>query len=173
MGQPGFAALDGYVSERERDMTEETARHGIPLLVAGQGQKDITHNEALLLLDALTLPVAERADLGEPPAEVEEGQCWLLAGNATGIWADQAGKLALWTAGGWRFLDLPDGSAIYVKYSAKLMRKSSNGWAVECWTGSAGPSISAPSGGSIMDIQARAAITSLIQRLEAIGLLVS
>ena len=152
-------------------MSELTARHAIPLLVAGQGQKDVTHNEALMHLDALVFPVAERADLAEPPVSRVEGQCWLVAGSAMGEWAGQSGKYALWTAGGWRFLSLPEGGGVYVKSNGRFMRKSEGLWAVERWTGAVGPVIPLPSGGTVVDVQVRAAVTSLIQQLAAAGLL--
>ena len=35
-------------------MTDTTPRSGLPLLAAAQAQKHVTHNEALLQLDALS-----------------------------------------------------------------------------------------------------------------------
>lgn len=154
-------------------MSELTARHGMPLLVAGQGQKDVTHNEALLCLDALAVPVAESADLAEPPVSRVEGQCWLVADGAVGEWLGKSGKFALWTAGGWRFLNLPEGGSVYVKSNGRLMRKLQGQWATERWTGVVGSAIPLPSGGAVADVQARAAIASLIQQLATAGLLAS
>ncbi|TPE58526.1 DUF2793 domain-containing protein [Sandaracinobacter neustonicus] len=154
-------------------MVELTARHRMPLLVAGQGQKDITHNEALLQVDALLSPVAERADLIEPPLTPVFGQCWLLPAAPLAAWAGEAGRLAVWTEGGWRFFDLPVGTAVYVKSTGKLMRRYAGGWADEHWAGVVGASVPSPSGGSVIDGQARSAINQLTQRLVAVGLLAS
>jgi hypothetical protein len=85
-------------------MTDQTDRLAMPLLFAGQAQKEITHNEALTLLDMLVQPVALSTTLAITPAQPEPGQCWIVPSGASGAWADRAGELALWTAGGWRFV---------------------------------------------------------------------
>lgn len=81
-----------------------TARWALPLLFAGQAQKEITHNEALVLIDALLHARVESADLASPPGTPLVGQCWIVADGATGDWAGKMGAIALWTEGGWRFV---------------------------------------------------------------------
>src|SRR3546814_21161687 len=81
-------------------MSEETStRLALPLLNPGQAQKEMTHNEALTLLD-LTLGAFVR-DIGvaEPPAAPAIGDCWLIGAAPVGAWAGQAHALAGWTAG--------------------------------------------------------------------------
>ena len=48
---------------------DATPRWGLPLLFAGQAQKEIFHNEALMLVDALLHGRVESADLGAPPTD--------------------------------------------------------------------------------------------------------
>ena len=62
----------------------ETVHLGLPLLEASQAQKHVTHNEALLLLDAaIQLSVVSRA-IANPPALPEEGDRYLVAAAPTG-----------------------------------------------------------------------------------------
>ena len=66
----------------------DTPLIGLPLLEASQAQKHVTHNEALLLLDAMVhLAVISRA-LAAPPASPGDGDRYLVAASATGAgWA--------------------------------------------------------------------------------------
>ena len=74
-------------------MAEATTRHGLPLLQAGQAQKEVTHNEALVLLDLLAHPAVEGV-LATPPAAPTPGQGWIIGAGATGAWSGQDGALA-------------------------------------------------------------------------------
>lgn len=76
----------------------------LPLIQPAQAQKHVTHNEALLALEALVqLAVADRS-LTAPPASPAEGARHIVAAGATGDWAGKAGQVALWQNGGWVFL---------------------------------------------------------------------
>src|SRR3546814_19105698 len=75
------------------------------LLAAAQAQKEVTHNEALTLLDALVQPVVEAGPQNSPPLAPAVGQCWLVGAAPTAEWSEAAGTIALWTAGGWPFVE--------------------------------------------------------------------
>lgn len=76
----------------------------LPLIQAAQAQKHVTHNEALMRLDLLVqLTVADRS-LTTPPVSPTEGQRHIVATGATGLWAGQAGQIALWLDGVWQFV---------------------------------------------------------------------
>ena len=76
----------------------------MPLLMPAQASKHVTHNEALLRLDALVhLAVLDR-DTTQPPAAPLEGQRHIVAVGADGGWAGQAGNIAVFATGGWDFL---------------------------------------------------------------------
>jgi hypothetical protein len=151
-------------------MAEATGRHGLPLLVAGQGQKDITHNEALEAVDALLHAVAESRTTGVPPAEPTVGQCWIVAAGATGAWAGQDLQLASWTAGGWRFRAPAVGVTLWVRDEARRMRWNP-GWVAEGPTGVPGLPLALPEGGTTIDSEARASIATIIVRLRELGLI--
>ncbi|MGL6042672.1 MAG: DUF2793 domain-containing protein [Sandaracinobacteroides sp.] len=154
-------------------MTETTARFGLPLLVSGQGQKDITHNEALLLLDALAGAVVEARTFSVPPADPLIGRCWLVSSPAGGAWLGKDDQIAIGTSGGWRFAALPEGMLIYVKSEALEVRRLSGGWQNVAPKGAPVPPVSLPVGGTLIDLEARTAIADIALRLQQLGLLSS
>ena len=85
-------------------MPDDTPILALPLIMPSQAQKHVTHNEAVLLLDALVhLAVISRA-LGTPPGSPAEADRYIVATGASGDWAGQAGRIALRQDGAWRFL---------------------------------------------------------------------
>lgn len=108
-------------------MTEETARHRLPLLQAGQAQKEVTHNEALVLLDLLAHPAVEGVQAA-PPASPPAGQCWIVGVGATGAWAGQDAALACQTSGGWRFLAAQAGMLVWNKASSAFVWFDGSQW---------------------------------------------
>lgn len=160
-----------------------TPRFNLPYLHAGQAQKEAYHNEALTLVDILTHAHALSAQLNEPPAALVEGQCWIVGTSPQGAWGGRAGALACWTAGGWRFITPRDGMRVHVEDEA-LDYTCDGGY----WTrGAIRPAgiflsnvkvlgirqaaISAPSGGGVIDGQARAAILAILNALQNHGLI--
>ncbi len=67
-----------------------TPRFSLPLLATAQAQKELTHNEALLLIDALLHGTVEGGPVSDPPPAPAAGQCWLVGASPTGEWAGQA-----------------------------------------------------------------------------------
>ena len=143
-----------------------TPRFALPLLAAAQAQKEMFHNEALTLIDALVAPGAEDGPIATPPSVPQEGQCWIVAGNATGAWSGQGGAIALWTAGGWRFTAPRREMRIMRLSDGAILRFDGGAWVTPA-------SVADPSGGSVIDVEARAAIAALISCLTAHGLLIS
>jgi hypothetical protein len=150
---------------------DESPRFRLPLLIAGQGQKEITHNEALLVLDAVIGATAESRVLAEPPLDPREGQCWLVPPTAAVKWNGRANELAIWSAGGWRYVDLPEGAMLFVKAERRRLRRASGAWEVD-WPGvDPVASVDVPTGGAVVDLEVRAAVGLLIDRLRSLGLM--
>lgn len=82
---------------------DSTPRLGIPLMHAGQARKHITHNEALLAVERHLHPSVERADLGSPPADVQDGNGFVVGTPASGEWEGRAGEVATRRGGSWNF----------------------------------------------------------------------
>ena len=99
----------------------ETVHLGLPLLEASQAQKHVTHNEALLLLDAaIQLSVISRA-VADPPALPVEGDRYLVAAAPAGNWAGQAGSLAFFEAMAWRFSVPRPGWRLWVEDESRFL----------------------------------------------------
>ncbi|MFN4357940.1 DUF2793 domain-containing protein [Sphingopyxis alaskensis] len=148
--------------------TLATPRFGLPLLAVAQAQKEVTHNEALTLLDALLHPAVEDGPLSTPPGTPAPapGQGWIVGTAPTGAWEGQDGAIALWTGGGWRFVAAREGM--------RIVRLSDGAWL--CFHGGmwvAPATIDPPGGGAVIDVEARAALVALLASLEAQGLMIS
>ncbi|HTT97776.1 MAG TPA: DUF2793 domain-containing protein [Rhizomicrobium sp.] len=100
-------------------MTSTTPRSGMPLLAAAQAQKHVTHNEALLQLDALGCARILDRDLTAPPPSPSDGDTYLIKATATGDWTGQDGRIAFALDGGWRFYAPFAGLMAYVVDEAK------------------------------------------------------
>lgn len=139
-----------------------SSRYSLPLLFAGQAQKEFTVNEALCRADSLLHPAVEGEE-NAPPAEPVEGQCWLIGAAPTGAWAGKAGQLACFQVGSWLYTAPRDGMQILDR--ATEQRISFMG----TWKRPNAPS--APTGGTTVDAEARTAINDLIAGLVEAGIL--
>lgn len=84
-------------------MPDETTILSLPLILPAQAQKHVTHNEAIAALDLIVqLAVIDRTQT-TAPALPTLGDRHIVAAGATGPWAGQAGRIALFTATGWQF----------------------------------------------------------------------
>lgn len=104
-----------------------TLRSALPLLAAAQAQKHVTHNEALLRLDALLHPVVKSRTVNDPPAAAE-GDLYLVASSPTGDWAGRSGQLAEWRNGAWEFYLPYEGLTVYVAPENLALRYLSGAW---------------------------------------------
>lgn len=164
-------------------MTETSARFALPFILPGQAQKEAYHNEALTLVDAVLHAKTEAGPLIEIPEEPELGQSWLVGAGASGAWAGKAGALACWTAGGWRFVSPVPGMLVWHAGSGCWLHWSGSAWSTGQWPATAlfidgqqvvGPRLAdvpSPSGGTVIDAEARAAVAGLIATLKSHGLI--
>jgi hypothetical protein len=164
-------------------MSEATSRFGLPFIIPGQAQKELFHNEALALADAILHPAVETEPLAAPPSDPQPGQSWLVAGGAAGAWGGRDGELATWTPGGWRFAGPVQGMLVWNKSSAIWLQWIGSAWHAGELRGSRlvvdgeqvvcarQPAVPSPSGGTIIDTEARAAVAGLIVALKSHGLI--
>jgi hypothetical protein len=138
-----------------------TPRYGLPLLFAGQSQKEFYVNEAHALTDAL-LHAACEGEAADPPGTPAEGEAWLVASSATGEWAGEDGKLAARQAGNWLFASPNDGMRLLDRSTGQVLLYRGG------WQRPAVPE--APAGGAVVDAEARTAIAGLVSALVAAGI---
>lgn len=103
---------------------------GLPYLQPAQAQKHVTVNEALRTLDAVAqLAVADR-DRTAPPALPAPGDRHIVAAGATGAWAGQDHRIALWEApGAWVFLAPGPGWRAWVAAEGAVATFDGAAWA--------------------------------------------
>jgi len=163
-------------------MDETSPRFALPFILPGQAQKEHFHNEALLRIDAILSAAAESVE-AEPPAEPVPGATWIVAPGATGAWSGRGDQLAVATQSGWRFIAPADGFKVWNKAAAAEWRWADGAWGAAALGGSAlfiggqkvvgerAPAVPSPSGGTIIDAEARAALDQIIVALMSHGLI--
>lgn len=81
----------------------QTPNLNLSYLAAGQAQKHVTLNEALLAIDSLVHIAVAGPPSDTPPPTPPEGSRWLVGADPEADWAGHAGQLAVRLDGGWRF----------------------------------------------------------------------
>lgn len=138
-----------------------TPRFDFPLLFAGQAQKEGFVNEMAARLDAL-LHCAVEAEQATPPAAPTDGQCWLIAAGASGEWSGKNGQIAMRQSGNWLFSLPREGMHLLNRATGQQMLFNAG------WRAASRPA--QPSGGSVIDAEARAAIAAVIASLTTAGI---
>lgn len=138
-----------------------TPHFSLPLLFAGQAQKEFFVNQALAVLDALE----QRAVLGtrsDPPASPATGDCYRIAASATGDWSQRDDNIAINIGGTWHFVPPAEGMMLFDRTAEQWL------WFRSGWQSAAAPSL--PTGGTVIDTEARALIGQIVAILQAVGL---
>lgn len=139
-----------------------TLNIGLPMLFAGQTQKEFFVNQALVILDALAHG-AVIATLPEPPAAANDGDCYRVASPATGDWSAHANAIAIRVGASWHFAEPAEGMMLYDRAADRWL------WFRAGWQSA--PVLTQPSGGTVIDVQARALLVQLLTILQSCGLL--
>lgn len=141
-----------------------SARFDLPLLFAGQAQKEQFVNEVSCRLDAL-VHLAVECELAVPPASPQDGQAWLIASGASGDWSGRVGQIAARQAGNWLYFAPRDGMRLLNRASGQDLRFRDG------WIAATRPPN--PTGGSIIDAESRTSIAQILAALAAAGILPS
>jgi hypothetical protein len=168
---------------RSNIMAENSDRFALPLLSAGQAQKELHHNEALTILDLLGHAAVEGNGVNTPPATPDPGQCWIVGSSPTGAWAGRAGALAGWTSGGWRFVAPRAGMIAWDAANGHWLHYDGSMWVNGVLTatrleiggiqvvGDQSGAIADPIGGSFIDDESRSRIVLILNALRTHGLI--
>ena len=139
-----------------------TARHALPLLFAGQSQKEATVNGALGLADILLHPAIE-GEASSPPESPGDGESWLVGASPSGAFAGREGSLACYQLGAWIFAAPRDGMRVLDRSTGQFLHRHGE------WRRETTPEF--PTGGEVVDQQSRATIVAILHLLERTGIL--
>ncbi|MES2421120.1 MAG: DUF2793 domain-containing protein [Pseudomonadota bacterium] len=160
-----------------------TPRLALPLLQPGQAQKETTHNEALALLDLAVQASVLAVGTDIPPANPVAGSAWIVGTAPTGAWTGRSRTIAGWTSSGWRFVAPHDGMMVWSIADGQSARFGDGMWTLGILAGrhvaiggvdvvgARRAAIAEPSGGAIVDAEARAAIGAILGALRGHGLI--
>ncbi len=129
-------------------------------MLAGQAQKEAWVNEAFARIDGL-LHCSVEGERADPPPSPANGEAWVIATGATGAWAGKDAMIAARQADNWLYIEGKDGMRLYDK-STGQERLFATTWVT--------PVIPMePTGGSVVDVEARAVLAELILALRVSG----
>ncbi|MGB3723093.1 MAG: DUF2793 domain-containing protein [Pacificimonas sp.] len=163
-------------------MGERTARLGLPLMQAAQAQKELTHNAALHDVDRWLNLRLESRTVTVPPIEPDAGRSWLVPAEAADDWAGHDGEIARHDGEGWRFDMAPAGLLAWVADENAVLLCRDHGWNVGGFPVSAltvggrimlavpPAAVQDPDGGANVDVEARQALSALLNNLRDLGL---
>lgn len=139
-----------------------TPNVGLPLLIAGQAQKEFFVNQALGIIDALTRGTV-LASLSEPPGDADEGDCYRVTAPALQAWVGCEDHIAIRIGGDWHLIPPRDGMSLFdTAAGGRLFFQS--GWQTA-------PAPVILSTGTVIDTEARSALEQLILALRDIGVI--
>jgi len=99
----------------------------IPEIIQGQSQKEITHNEALRIFDALVAGVSKDNALTAPPTALE-GELYIVAAGASGEWLGHDSKIAIFVNSVWHFVTPPTDYILYNTSTGNQLKYSGTIW---------------------------------------------
>lgn len=158
----------------------QTLKHGLPLLAAGQAQKEVTHNEALLVIDRRLQMAVESRTL-PAPAVPASGAAYIVPVDATGAWSGQGNRVAGYDGFGWTFDEPQRGWLAWIA-DEQCLHVYDGGWRAVAGflqpliAGGSAPeeraiAIADPSGGAVVDAEGRAALGQLLAILRVQSLI--
>lgn len=127
---------------------EETTNLKLPLLVPNQSQKEITHNEALVILDNLVNNGVKDKDLTTPPENPSQNDLYIVGVGASGDWEDKDNQLAFYD-NGWRFYQARQGTKYWVNDENCIYVFNSTSWTK--FSGGSGGTVGGGEGGESGD----------------------
>jgi Protein of unknown function (DUF2793) len=129
-------------------------------MLSGQAQKEFFVNQALSILDSVQTGTVI-ASQPAPPSDVAEGACYRVTAPAVAAWEGCEDHLAVRIGGDWHFIPPREGMRLFdAEADHSLFFR-------ESWQ-SADAALT-PSNGTVIDIEARAAINQLIDALRTMG----
>ena len=98
-----------------------------------------------------------------PPADPGDGEVYRVIASASGDWTGEEDSLAISLGGSWHFVQPTIGMRIYDQAATQWLVFTGQ------WETASVPS--APTGGSVIDVEARATIDEIVVELSRLGIL--
>ncbi|WP_298305993.1 DUF2793 domain-containing protein [uncultured Erythrobacter sp.] len=138
----------------------KTTHLSLPLLFVGQAQKEPFINQAFSLIDGLVTGIVNDS-MATPPADPQEGASFRILEGATGDWAGHDNAIVLRIGGAWEFVTPYNGMTSFDQAAGVRL------YFYDAWQKAAEPTL--PSGGATIDVEARSAVSELVDALRAAG----
>lgn len=138
-----------------------TPRFALPMLFAGQAQKEFFINQNSALVDAL-LHASASASQAAPPNDPHEGDCFRIVAPASEDWQGKEDDLAIRIGGAWQFVQPAAGLRVFDEAKAAFLHYDGE------WH-----EVNAPAqaeGGAIVDLEARQMLQALVEALRNAGI---
>jgi hypothetical protein len=101
--------------------------------------------------------------VAHPPTAASDGDCYRIASPATGEWSGHADEVATKVGGTWHFAEPAEGMMLFDRASDRWI------WYRSGWQSAVAQTL--PTGGSVIDAEARALLATHVQALQSFGLL--
>jgi hypothetical protein len=118
-----------------------------------------------------------------PPAVPSTGDAWIVGAVPTGAWTGKTDHIACWTSGGWRFVAPKAGLTVWLTDAGRWAWHDGSAWRNGATptggiivggaqvVGEQQPAIGDVSDGATVDIEARAAVASILAAMREHGLI--
>ena len=107
---------------------ENSSNLNLPYIAAAQAQKHVTHNAAILALDAIVqLTVLDRGK-ATPPLSPASGDRHIVAPGATDAWTGKDNLIAAWQDGDWVFYQPGAGWISWIVEEKRLFAWEGSSW---------------------------------------------
>ena len=105
-----------------------TPNLALPYILSAQAQKHVTHNEAIRALDALVQLSIRDFSHSAPPSNPQEGDRFIVAAPATGVWTNRENAIAAWQDDAWAFFSPQNGWLAFNQSEQSILVFSDNEW---------------------------------------------
>lgn len=107
----------------------DTPKLGAPYLATNTDQKEVLHNTALDIYDALVQLTLKDRDLTSPPGSPTLGDTYIVGGSATGSWSGHDDDVVEWVSAQWEFHTPQEGWFGYLQDEKLFIFWDGSAWA--------------------------------------------
>ena len=100
----------------------------LPEISSSQSSKEVTHNEALRIIDGLLQTGIIDKDLTAPPGGESHGDLYIVGPSATGAWAGYDDYIAHYYNSAWYFYQPNEGWRVWINDEDSIYIYTGSGW---------------------------------------------